>query len=138
MPRRRVLARPAWTAGCLLYLAHVYGAFEFFHDWSHRVAYAETARQTAELFDFDWGGGLYFNYLFTAMWVVDVVWWWIGPSHYENRPRWMTAFVHAFLAFMFFNGAVVFATGFSRWVGAAATPLLLFLWWRYENRELRS
>ena len=34
------------------------------------------------------------------------------------------------MAFMFFNGAVVFGAGFSRWVGLAATPVLLLLWWR--------
>lgn len=137
MQRSRTFARPVWTAGCLFYLAHVYGAFEFFHGWSHDAAYRETARQTAELFDFHWGGGLYFNYLFTVVWVADAAWWWAQPLRYQNRPRWIRAMVHTFLAFMFFNGAVVFATGFSRWVGAAATPLLLLLWWRSENRALR-
>lgn len=138
MPWRRVFARLAWTAGCLTYLAHVYGAFEFFHGWSHAAAYGETARQTEELFGLDWGGGLYFNYLFTVVWLADAAWWWMQPMRYETRPRWIAAAIHAFLAFMFFNGAVVFATGFSRWMGAAATPALLFLLWRYETRTLRS
>jgi hypothetical protein len=128
--RGRRMARLAWTAGCLCYLAHVYGAFEYFHDWSHAAAYAETARQTMDLFHLHWGGGVYFNYLFTVVWLADVVWWWIRPRQYENRPFWTAAATHTFLAFMFFNGAVVFASGFSRWMGGAATPALLLLWWR--------
>ena len=132
--RVRRFARIAWTAGCLFYLAHVYGAFQYFHGWSHAAAYAETARQTAEVFGVNWGGGLYFNYLFTIVWVTDVAWWWLRARQYEVRPRWIGAAVHLFLAFMFFNGTVVFAAGFSRWMGAAATPALLLLWWRSQNR----
>jgi hypothetical protein len=123
-------ARLAWTTGCLLYLAHVYGAFEYFHGWSHAAAYAETARQTAELLGLEWGGGLFLNYAFTIVWAADVTWWWYGPEHYEKRPRWITAAIQTFLAFMFFNGVVVFASGLSRWLGAIATPALIFLWWR--------
>ena len=33
-----------------------------------------SARQTAEVFGLDWGGGLYVNYAFTAAWVADVAW----------------------------------------------------------------
>jgi hypothetical protein len=128
--RGRRIARLAWTAGCVCYLAHVYGAFEYFHDWSHAAAYAETARQTMDLFHFNWGGGLYFNYLFTMVWLGDTAWWWVHPRQYETRPPWAAAAIHSFLAFMFFNGAVVFAASFSRWLGAAATPALLWLWWR--------
>jgi hypothetical protein len=126
----RRTARLLWTAGCFSYLAHVYGAFEYFHGWSHAAAYAETARQTAELFGLYWGGGLFFNYAFTIVWVADVIWSWRGLQTYERRSRWISAAMHAFLAFMFFNGAVVFASGFSRWLGLAATPVLLLLWWR--------
>jgi hypothetical protein len=129
-PGGRRAARLAWTAGCIFYLAHVYGAFQYFHGWSHAAAYAETARQTAALFGVDWGGGLYFNYAFTLTWVADVIWWWSNSERYQKRPPWISAAVHAFFAFMFFNGAVVFASGLSRWFGAAATPALLYLWWR--------
>ena len=129
-PGGRRTARLLWTAGCAFYLAHVYGAFQYFHGWSHAAAYAGTARQTAALFGVDWGGGLYFNYVFTLAWVADVIWWWSDSERYQTRPPWISAAVHAFFAFMFFNGAVVFASGLSRWFGAAATPALLYLWWR--------
>lgn len=34
-----------------------------------RALYQETAQLTAEVFGVNWGGGLYFNYVFTAVWV---------------------------------------------------------------------
>jgi len=60
-PKRRREARLLWTTVCVLFLAHVAAAFQFFHAWGHAHAYRETARQTRELFGLDWGGGLYFN-----------------------------------------------------------------------------
>jgi hypothetical protein len=123
-------ARIMWTAGFVCYLAHVYGAFEFFHGWSHAAAYADTARQTAEQFGLNWGGGLYFNYVFTVVWAADVIWWWRGVERYEKRPLWISLAIQGFLGFMFFNGAVVFAAGFSRWLGIIAIPPLVWLWWK--------
>src|SRR5204863_4605643 len=50
---------------------------------------------------------IYFNYLFTLIWTADAAWWWIDKDGYERRARWISISVHAFMAFMFFNGAVV-------------------------------
>jgi hypothetical protein len=61
------LARWAWTAGCLIFLAHVFCAFNFHHNWSHAAAYRETARQTGEITGWGWGGGLFVSYAFTLI-----------------------------------------------------------------------
>jgi hypothetical protein len=121
-------ARWAWTLGCVAYLGHVFCAFEFRHGWSHAAAYGETARRTEEMSGLDWGGGLYLNYLFTAVWVGDVLWWWLAPGGYERRPRWLGGMVPGFLGFMAFNGAVVFAAGPVRWASLAACAALAVLW----------
>jgi hypothetical protein len=124
-PSRRRGARALWTLGCLLFLAHVAAAFHFFHGWSHAHAYAETARQTRERFGVDWGGGLYFNYVFTLAWVADTAYWWAGGLEaYDRRPRWVGATLHGFFAFMALNGAVIFARGATRWVNFAAATAL--------------
>jgi hypothetical protein len=121
-PRHAALA---WTAGLACYVAHVAAAFAFHHRWSHDAAYHETARQTAELFGVHWGGGLYFNYAFTLVWLGDVWWMWWNRASYAARPRWTSALIHGFMAFMFFNATVVFPSGWVRWAGAVLALLLL-------------
>ncbi len=116
--------RYTWTAGLLAYLAHVVAAFTFHHHWSHDAAYTETARQTRELFGVPSGFGLYFNYFFTALWLADVLWLWTRPDSHRTRPRWVSAAIHSFMAFLFFNATVVFASGWTRWLGIAATALV--------------
>ena len=125
--------RRLWSAGLLFYLAHVVAAFTFVHGWSHSKAALETARQTEELFGIASGAGLFFNYLFTLVWTADALWWWMDEEGYRLRPRWLRVLTHGFLALMFLNGAVVFAEGFSRWLGLAAAPPLLFLWLRSRH-----
>jgi hypothetical protein len=132
--RRDRSARLAWTIAWLLYLAHVACAFNFYHHWSHSAAYEDTSRRTAALLGMHWGGGIYFNYIFTVVWMMDVIWWWRGLAPYRNRPRWMNASVHAFFAFMFFNATVVFAAGPVRWLGLLATAALAFVWWQGRFR----
>jgi hypothetical protein len=123
---RGLQSRTWWTAGCVLFLAHVVSAFHYQHHWSHDAAYAETARQTLELFGIDWGGGIYFNYLFTLVWVADAAYWWARPSSRAARPVWMTMSIHGFMAFMFFNGAVVFAKSAAvRWISLLAAVALI-------------
>jgi len=126
-------SRIAWTAGCVAYFLHVAAAFASFHDWSHEQAYAFTARQTSDVVGIDWGGGLFVNYLFTLVWMSDATWWWLNAERYLHRPRWLDWSVHGFLGFIAFNATIVFATGFSRWLGIAACGLLLVVWY-YPSR----
>ena len=92
------------SVGLILYLTHVWGAFEYFYHWSHTVAEIETARQTAALFRVNWNGGLYLNYLFTAVWIFYCISWW--RRHDASLPRGSIA-VHSFMLFMFVNATVV-------------------------------
>lgn len=131
---RPVLGRLGWTIGCGCYVAHVWAAFEFQHHWSHAHAVAETARQTGELFGVYWGGGVWFNYLFSVIWVADVAWWWTDARSYSRRTGWIGYAVHGYLAFMFFNGAVVFARGATRLVSGVAAVLLILGWLRFGLR----
>jgi len=129
------LVRVTWTLGLLCYVVHMLAAFGVYHHWSHQEAYLDTARQTAEIFYIDWGGGIYFNYLFSVIWLADVVWLWMDTAGYNKRPRWIGAAIHSFMAFMFFNATVVFAAGWTRRFGLAAS-LALFLLWCYRARPI--
>jgi hypothetical protein len=126
---REQAARIVWTVACISLFAHVACAFHVYHQWSHALAYKETARQTAEVVGIDWGGGLYINYALMACWVADVVWWWQGHEAYRRRPRVLVAFWQGFLLFMFFNAAVVFRTGVLRYVALFLCCGLCLLWW---------
>ena len=130
------LARWAWTGGCLSLLAHVACAYHFYHAWSQDSVYRETARQTAEVFNLNWGGGVYVNYAFMAVWLVDVLWWWRGLAVYERRPRaWAWAW-QSFFLFIVFNATVVFKTGVQRWLGLAMCIGLAVIWWRLSQPSM--
>lgn len=124
--RPSVWSRRLWTIGFVAFLVHVVAAFHFVHEWSHAKAYAATARRTLDAVGVEWGGGLYFNYVFLCVWLADTAFWWsMGRDRYERRSTWVEATIQAFLAFMAFNAAVVFAQGATRWLAAAATILIL-------------
>jgi hypothetical protein len=130
-PRLLKLARGAWTVGCLVYLAHVFCGFHYYHHWSHSAAYHETARQTAETVGLKFGAGLFVTYTFTVAWVSDVATWWArGLDSYLRRSRILLATWHAFMFFIVFNGTVVFESGPSRWLGLTLCLSLAGLWWR--------
>jgi hypothetical protein len=122
-------ARLAWTVGCLAMLVHVACAFHFYHDWRHDSALRETARQTSEVFAWNWGGGLYINYAFVAAWVADVFWWWRRLDRYRRRAWPITAAWHGIMICMFFNATVVFGAGLLRWLGLFLCGGLGVLWW---------
>jgi len=132
----RRAARGCWTLGCAAYLAHVVAAFGSYHGWSHAAAYRDTARQTKELFGWDWGGGLFANYFFTFCWVVDVAdWWRRGLEGRALRPRWLSMLWHGFLFFMVFNATVVFGHGPARWLGIAGCGVLVFFFLAAQKRN---
>ena len=126
--------RLAWTIGCAALVAHFASAFEFYHAWSHASAYADTARQTAEVFKINWGGGLFINYAVATLWFADVAWWWFaGLDSYRRRPWLITLSWHSFLIFIIFNATVVFKDGLVRWIGLLLCVILVVSWYSIRN-----
>ena len=119
------LARALWTAAIALALAHVALAFHLVYAWDHDTAVTATARQAADRFGWGWRGAIYVNYVFLALWIADVCWWWLAPASHASRPAALETARFALFAFMFINGAVVFASGFGRLVGIAAVSVAL-------------
>jgi hypothetical protein len=119
---RGALARWSWTLAWATYVIHVAVAFHFYHHWSH----ADAFRHTEEVSGF--GPGIYVSHLFTLLWTCDVAWWWLWPQRYAARPPWIGRSLHTFMAFIIFNGTVVYETGPVRWAGAAMFLLLGTLW----------
>ena len=109
-----------WAAGALLALIHSVAAFGQFYGWSHETARVMTARQTAEATGIDFGGGIYVNYVFVAVWLLDAIWWCAFPRGYAARPRPISWAIHGFIFFIVLNGSFVFADGWARLLGGAA------------------
>jgi len=139
-------SRLIWTIGCVLFDVHVACAFHFRHHWSHAAAWQHTAERTLDLLGVAFGGGIFFSYLFSVLWLIDVLWLWISPCQGEAQqtpgtektqpamsatavpqcaatggrtPLWRVL-VHIFMFFIVVNGAIVFEAGPTRWFGLAA------------------
>lgn len=113
----RSFVRILWTAAVIAMVGHAAAAMHVAHGWSHARAVEHTAKRTAELLGWEVGWGVYANYLVLLVWSVDAAAAWRRRVS-EPPPRWSQA-VHVFVGFMIFQGAVVFATGPSRWLGLA-------------------
>jgi hypothetical protein len=114
-----------YLAGLAVYLVHVACAFGLLHGWSHAAAYEHTARRTAETIGWSWGGGLWFNYLLTAAWLVDGLWLAVRPASYRSRDIRIDAAVQTFILFMAVNATVAFGPPLTRWI---ALGILAAVW----------
>ncbi|MGV3757451.1 MAG: hypothetical protein ACO1QS_18890 [Verrucomicrobiota bacterium] len=101
-------AARCWFFGACMMLIHVLAAFHFRHQWSHAAAVIDTARQTKELIGWEWGGGVWLNYLLVLIWLGDALWLTLAESNYVIRAKWLSVAVQGYLAFMWFNATVVF------------------------------
>ena len=117
------------SLGCAAFIAHVACAFHFHHHWSHDAAYADTARQTAAYFGWDWGGGLYFNYALLLLWLGQVTSSWIRPDGSPPRANWPLWLARGFVLLMMVNGAVIFARSPMKWFRLLLCVTLLVCWW---------
>lgn len=132
------IARILWTVGCLSLVAHVAFAFHYYHEWSYDSAIKETAKQTSEVYDWYWAGGLYVNFILLALWSADVLWWWRGLERYRNRSFFVSGSLHVFLLFIFFNATVVFESGLLRWLGVFFTISIVLLWLHFAITHARQ
>jgi hypothetical protein len=123
-------ARAAWTAGGAFAAVHVAAGFHFRHGWSHEAAFQDTARQTEAVLGVAFGGGLWFNYAFLAIWAADAAWWWVRPAGFAARPAALDRAVRGYVAFIFVNGALVFPHGLVRLLGTAVLLALAVAWYR--------
>lgn len=114
-----------WTSGCGLLCIHMLLAFHVVHDWSWDHALQHTAERTAAVTGLHWGGGLYINFAFAALWTADCVLLWSAYRRIAARGRACAWTVHALLAFIVFNATVVFGPAGWWWILAAFLGALL-------------
>ena len=133
---RSSVPRWAWRAslaGPLLCAVHIVIAMGHQHHWSHSAAVEATAQQTASVYGLAWGGGVYVNYLFVAVWLAYLWLWRQRPELFAQSPAMLWA-LRAFFFIIIFNAAVVFATSPMRPIGVTLS-LALVLIWAHESRR---
>lgn len=131
------LARGLWTSGAIAMAVHVICAFHFVHDWSHAAAWEHTARRTAEVAGFDWGGGLIINEVFLAWWLFDAATLWRSPLPGWRQSLWYETLLHAWFAFLMINATVVFGPPGWRVAGIVAA-VALFVAYVYRRQMHKS
>ncbi|MEI7728505.1 MAG: hypothetical protein WCO56_03000 [Verrucomicrobiota bacterium] len=114
--RRERPTRNLWTAACAVYLLHFCLGFGGYHNWSHAAAASYTAMLTYDVIHVRTSAVLWGNYLFTLVWVADVLWWWLWPMARQQRPRWVALIIYGFLATIMFCGTFIFTSNPLRWV----------------------
>ncbi len=122
------IARWLWRFGAATLMLHLLLAFGLRHHWSHASAVAEIAHQTQELFGLSWGGGIWFNYLLVAWWTWDA-WRPTQPPTAPLRRAPTEGVRRGFFWLMWFNGAVVFASGTARGLALVLCLVVLIAWW---------
>ncbi len=134
--RRPILARFLYTLGLVLLFIHVALAYHFFHHWSQAHVLQHTADQTFAMTGVRSSAGVYLNYLFMGLWLIDAIWWWGRPAGaYRLRHKSITLSLHGFLLFIIVNAAIVFPAGVIRWVSAAVVAVIILLWISSHARE---
>jgi hypothetical protein len=134
-PQRADPARGLYTAALVFALVHVVAAFEVAYGWSHDAAIDGTAGQTAAVIGIRWGGGIFVNYLFLALWMTDALHWWAAPDAHAHRSIRLEALRLSFFLFMFINGAIIFAGPVARSVGVPATAAVITAWLLAARRQ---
>lgn len=117
-----------WTAGALLLALHILVALGVRHGWSHGSAVLAVREQTRAFYGLDWGGGVWVNYLFVTVWLVESAWWFAAPRDYLTRSTAVIVLTRAFYILVLVNAAVVFAAPSRRPAGAVLTMVLLWIW----------
>ncbi len=119
-----------WTLTGVFFVLHFLAAFHFRHHWSHQHAFDHTAQRTGQMLGWEFGYGLYFNYGFLVLWMMDLAWWWGSTASYLRRASWVRWSIHGYFLFVIINGAVVFVTGPTRWISLSVLCLVGILWGR--------
>jgi len=133
--RTPLAARLVWTLGVAALIIHLLLAFQVVHAWDHAAAERAVARQTYERTGLEWGGGIYINYAFAGIWLLDSAFWWLARRRYESRELLFDGAVQLMFLFMFVNATIIFGADHARVPGAVLCGLGTAGWVAWARRR---
>ena len=122
------VARGLFLLGALTCVVHIVLAMSNVHGWHHVAAIEATAEQVNAVYGVRWGGGLYVNYVFAAVWIADAMQRVLSPAAAARRSSWLVWTLRAFYCVIIVNAAVIFATPERRWMGIVICVSLAIAW----------
>jgi hypothetical protein len=129
--------RLAFTAGLFAMVVHAALAFALRYGFSQEAALLDAARQIEEVTGRPSSPrGFYANHAFMAWWTLEAAAWWRDPAGYAGRALALVWASRLVFAFMFANGAIVFARGPARLLGIVGL-LAVFAAWVVPARRRR-
>ena len=138
LARAPYLGPLAWRLGCLLLWLHVAGSWWLVHAGSWQEVWQHTAEVTNRVTGINTGSGVLWNLVALVAWTVDCLCPWPArPSTQATEPPpagWRRA-GEIYLAFLWFQAAVVFATFQARWFMGL---LCLLLGWGIASSRQRN
>ena len=99
------------------------------------AAVAETARLTESVYGVAWGGGVYVNYTFVAIWAAYLSWWRRRMDLVIDSRRIPVLVLRCLLFVLIVNALVVFASPQTRALGVIICAVLLWAWRPGESRQ---
>lgn len=129
--RGRWSRRPAWlisAGGLTLIVIHIAVAIFHHHGGDHAAAVAETARLTEAVYGVAWGGGVYVNYAFVAIWAAYLSWWRRRTDLVIDSRSIPVLVLRCLLFVLIVNALVVFASAQTRPLGVMVCAVLLWAW----------
>ena len=130
--------RIGWLLGAVFAGCHVLAAMHVYHQWSHQRAYQHVTEETQRLLGVELGWGIYVNYVFILVWILDATVPLLLPTEHQNAyGTRLRQPIHGFIGFIVINGAIVFTDGVTRWIGLAvlAVWLVLGIPWNMLNKS---
>ena len=117
------MGRYFWSAGCLIFLLHVALAFHYRHGWNHSLAYEHVLERTVAATGIPTGIGIYVNYCFGIIWLVDTFAWWRDLGWSQCRKAYWA--VQALFGFLMLQSTAVFGPPF--WIPVTVTAIVLLV-----------
>lgn len=115
-----------YALGAAVMGVHILLAYAISHQFSHAAALEHTADETHRVVGLRFAAGLYVNFVFLFIYVVDAYWRWkCGTSPLHRTPKSLAFTVDGFLIAIVLMATIVFEGGWIRYAMLLAIAVVI-------------